>query len=49
MHDLSEQRKEIVEPPQEDIDYCSICDCEISVPDAPDHLCAHCRADEVAT
>lgn len=48
MPETDEAVKEILEPSQADIGYCSVCDVEISLPDAPDKLCAHCRNDEVA-
>jgi hypothetical protein len=49
MPDTDEAVKEIIEPDPEDMGYCSVCDVEISIPDAPNHLCAHCRNDEVAS
>jgi hypothetical protein len=49
MPEFDEEINQIIEPLPEDIGYCSQCDCEISLPDAPDLLCAHCRNDEVAS
>lgn len=49
MPDDEDDRNEILEPPPEDIGYCSSCDCEVYLPESPDLLCPHCRADEVVT